>query len=86
MSFPDRLAVGMEGSAQRRKPMRRAIFLAILSMMVVPAQASRAVSDAERVKLVAAIAAQGCSGGKMVWDDTHFEVDEVVCDGRRATT
>ena len=63
--------------------MRRPIFLAILSMMVLPAQASRAITDTERAKLVAAIAGQGCSGGKMVWDDTHFEVDEVVCDGQR---
>jgi hypothetical protein len=53
-------------------------------MIAAPAQASRPVTDAERAKLVAVITADGCSGGKMVWDDTHFEVDEVVCsDGRR---
>ena len=57
---------------------------AFLVMAALPALASRPVTEAERAKLVAAIAAQGCTGGKMVWDDTHFEVDEAVCsDGRR---
>ena len=63
--------------------MRLMACMAFLFMAVLPAEASRPVTEAERAKLVAAIAAQGCSGGKMVWDDTHFEVDEAVCDGRR---
>jgi len=65
--------------------MRLVTSIALLSLMIaVPAQASRPVTDAERPKLVAAIAAAGCSGGKMVWDDPHYEVDEAVCsDGRR---
>lgn len=65
--------------------MRLSISIALLLLMfALPAYASRPVTDAERPKLVAAIAAAGCSGGKMVWDDPHYEVDEAVCsDGRR---
>ena len=65
--------------------MRLSISIALLLLMfALPAHASRPVTDAERPKLVAAIAAAGCSGGKMVWDDPHYEVDEAVCsDGRR---
>jgi hypothetical protein len=45
----------------------------------------RPVTDDEKVKLVAAVTAQGCSGGKMEFDDDgHYEVDEVTCnDGRK---
>jgi hypothetical protein len=29
------------------------------------------------------VSAQGCTGGKMVWDDPKYEVDDVRCsDGR----
>jgi hypothetical protein len=46
--------------------------------------ASRTVTPNEQAKLVAALAAQGCSGGKMRFDDDKYEVDETVCkDGRR---
>jgi Peptidase propeptide and YPEB domain len=45
----------------------------------------RPVTDEERAKLVAAIAAEGCTGGKFEFDDDgRFEVDDVTCkDGRR---
>ena len=63
---------------------RVSIVAASLIALGSVALAGRPVTDGERAKLVAAIAAQGCSGGKMMWDDTHFEVDEAVCsDGRR---
>jgi hypothetical protein len=45
----------------------------------------RPVTDDERAKLTAAVAAQGCSGGEMEFDidDNHFEVDDARCsDGR----
>jgi len=47
--------------------------------------ADRPVTDDERTKLVSAITAAGCSGGKMEWDqsDREFEVDDAICDGRR---
>jgi hypothetical protein len=57
---------------------------ALLLMAQAPAWGSRAVTEQERVKLVAALTAQGCSGGKMRFDDGKYEVDEAVCkDGRR---
>jgi hypothetical protein len=62
-----------------------AVFL-IATLAAVPATAGRPVTDAERASLAAAVAAQGCSGGKMEWDekDQHFEVDEATCgDGRK---
>ena len=40
------------------------------------ALADRAVTDQERTQLVAALQAQGCSGGKMEFDDGKFEVDD----------
>jgi hypothetical protein len=47
--------------------------------------ADRPVTDDERSKLVSAITAAGCSGGKMEWDekDKEFEVDGTICDGHR---
>ncbi len=45
----------------------------------------RPVTDDERAKLAAAVAALGCSGGKMEFDidDKQFEVDDARCnDGR----
>jgi hypothetical protein len=43
----------------------------------------RAVTDDERAKLVSAISAQGCSGGKMEFDDGKYEVDDARCnDGK----
>ena len=43
----------------------------------------RPVTDDERTKLVAAVTAQGCSGGTMEFDDDHYEVDDAKCnDGR----
>jgi hypothetical protein len=64
--------------------MRLVASIVFVLMISVPAMAGRPVTDAEREKLVAAMAAQGCSGGEMEWDDGHFEVDDAVCsDGRR---
>jgi hypothetical protein len=47
------------------------------------ALADRAVTDDERAKLVTALQAAGCSGGKMEFDDGKFEVDNSKCaDGK----
>ena len=59
--------------------------LALLALFAGPAMADRAVTEAERAKLVSAIAAQGCSAGKLKWDDDdrEFEVDDASCsDGK----
>jgi hypothetical protein len=67
--------------------MRFAATAALLIAIAVPAKADRPVIDPERVKLQEAVTAQGCSGGKMEWDedDRQFEVDDVTCnnDGRK---
>ena len=59
--------------------------VAVLVVIAVPARADRPVTDAERTRLVDAVAAQGCSGGKMEWDegDQEFEVGDAQCDGRK---
>jgi hypothetical protein len=45
----------------------------------------RPLTEDERTKLVAAMTAEGCSGGQMEFDDDgHYEVDDARCsDGRR---
>ena len=46
---------------------------------VTGALAGRAVTQDERAKLVAAVTAAGCSGGKMEFDDGKYEVDDFIC-------
>lgn len=65
----------------------RSEFLAAAAFIIfaaAPALANdRPVTDDERVKLIAAVTAQGCSGGTMEFDDGHYEVDDARCnDGR----
>lgn len=43
------------------------------------ALADRPVTDQERAQLVAALQTQGCTGGKMEFDDGKFEVDDARC-------
>jgi Peptidase propeptide and YPEB domain len=60
--------------------------IVLLAAATMPVKADRPVTEAERAKLEAAVAAQGCSGGKMEWDDDdrEFEVDDVRCnDGKK---
>jgi hypothetical protein len=65
--------------------MRSLLFFSIGIATTVAFAGERQVTEDERAKLLTAIAAQSCSGGKMEFDtdDNHFEVDEVKCnDGR----
>ena len=57
------------------------ISVALLAIVTMPAKADRPVTDAERAKLMVAVVAQGCAGGKMEWDedDRGFEVEDAVC-------
>lgn len=58
--------------------------LVAMLLMASDAIAGRAVTDEERTRLVAAVTAQGCSGGKMEFDDGKFEVDDAICaDGKK---
>ena len=60
--------------------------VALLAIVTMPAKADRPVTDAERAKLIVAVVAQGCTGGKMEWDedDRGFEVEDAMCnDGRK---
>src|SRR5689334_23784296 len=54
---------------RRTQLMRLIISMAILAVSALPALADRQVTEDERAKLVAAVQAEGCSGGK-------FEMDE----------
>ena len=58
---------------------------AVLTVVAMPAKADRPVTEAERARLETAIAAQGCTGGNMEWDedDREFEVDDARCDGQK---
>lgn len=43
----------------------------------------RPLTEAEKPKLAAALAAEGCSGGEWEFDDDEYEVDDAKCsDGR----
>jgi hypothetical protein len=70
-----------------RAAMRSSRLLSVAFLLlggVALAWADRPVTEEEKVKLAAAVAAQGCSGGKMEFDDGKYEVDNAVCsDGRR---
>ena len=66
--------------------MRLLIAIPVLLAIVVPAKADRPLTEAERAKVMEALQAQGCSGGKMEYDedDRQFEVDDAVCaDGKK---
>lgn len=65
--------------------MRMLVASLLLVVLAGAARADRPVTEAERARLLSAIAAQGCSGGKMEWDDDdrEFEVDNASCnDGK----
>jgi hypothetical protein len=57
----------------------------LLAVLAIPAKADRVVTDTERDKLISALTAQGCTGGKMEWDDDdrEFEVDNASCNDDR---
>ncbi len=65
--------------------MKLAVVLSAVAMLAAAeARADdRPVTSEERAQLVAALQAQGCTGGKMEFDDGKFEVDNAKCsDGR----
>lgn len=57
---------------------------AVFILAATPVRADdRPVTAEERGQLVAVLQAQGCTGGKMEFDDGKFEVDNAKCsDGR----
>lgn len=66
--------------------MRIVVSIGLLAMSTLPALSDRQVTEEERVKLVAALQAEGCNGGKLEFDDDdqQFEVDDAVCtDGKK---
>jgi hypothetical protein len=64
--------------------MRALPVVLLLCLCASAAVAGRPVTAEERAKLVAALQAQGCSGGKMEFDDGKFEVDDATCqDGKK---
>jgi hypothetical protein len=67
--------------------MRTLIIPAAIVLLGIPPVLAddRPVTDEERTKLVAAVAAEGCEGGTLKFDDdNHYEVDDARCsDGRR---
>jgi hypothetical protein len=45
-------------------------------MAATPALADRPLTEEEKVKLQSAVSVQGCSGGKLEFDDGHYEADD----------
>ena len=57
--------------------------LAVAALTTTTALADRPVTTEERAKLVELLAAEGCEGGEMEFDDGKFEIDDTLCaDGR----
>jgi len=66
--------------------MRLIVSIAALAVSALPALADRQVTEDERAKLVAAVQAEGCTGGKLEMDedDQQFEVHGATCtDGKK---
>jgi hypothetical protein len=63
---------------------RLPVILGALALVAaVPARADRPVADDQRAKLSDAVAAEGCSGGRMEFDFSKYEVEGAQCnDGR----
>jgi hypothetical protein len=58
--------------------------LAFAVLASTAAMADRALTEVEREKVVAALQAEGCTGGDMEFDDGKFEVDDARCaDGKK---
>ena len=63
--------------------MRNLLIIAIFAAGTSGALAGRALTQEETVRLVAAVIAQACGGGKMEFDDGKFKVDDATClDGK----
>jgi hypothetical protein len=63
--------------------MRGVLICLILLLSTATALADRPVTQEESERLQAALREQGCSGGKMEFDDGKFEVDDARCaDGK----
>jgi hypothetical protein len=72
--------------AERRAMHRHLLASAVLLLLTSSAALAddRPLTDDERTKLMAAISAEGCSGGTFEFDDGHYEVDDARCsDGHR---
>ena len=66
--------------------MRRFFIAAMLVFLAAgtAVAADRPLTDQEKASLGQALAAQGCSGGEMKFDDGNFEVDDATCaDGKK---
>jgi hypothetical protein len=51
----------------------------VIVLAAAAARADRPVTAEERAAIVAALEAEGCSGGTYEYDDDEFEVDEARC-------
>lgn len=64
--------------------MRRLVWTwSVMLVLASPALSARPVTPEEQEKLVAALAALGCTGGEMEFDDDTYEVEDASCnDGK----
>jgi hypothetical protein len=59
---------------------------AFLLSVAAPAWAGRSVTDDERAQLLPAVAAGGCSGDKLEFDNGQYEVDDASATTGTCTT
>lgn len=52
---------------------------AIVLLFIAPARADRPLTEEERMKIRSVMTAQGCTGGKMEFDDGSYNVDDARC-------
>ena len=67
-----------------RSMMRAVLVVTVIITTASGALADRPLTEDEKTKITAAVAAEGCSGGKLEFEDGKFEADDVVCaDGKK---
>jgi Peptidase propeptide and YPEB domain len=80
----ERLAAPQHAKAGETTFMRAHLAAIVLVLMAAPAAAGRPLTEEETLRLTAAMAEEGCSGGEMAFDDGKYEVDNAVCSDGRA--
>ncbi|MFG1398671.1 PepSY domain-containing protein [Roseixanthobacter pseudopolyaromaticivorans] len=58
---------------------RLALICGTFLMTLAPVFADGAITEADRAKVLAALAREGCTGGTIDVDDGIFEVDDAIC-------
>lgn len=70
----------LDAARTKLHPKHHMMLVALVATFATsPALADRALNQDEQTKVVAALSAQGCSGGQLSYDDGLYEVDDAKC-------